>query len=197
MKRIAAVVAAAGESRRMGQSKLRLDLGGVSILQRVIREISKAAFAEIVVVLGSDREALQESLAGMPVRISLNATFERGLGSSLRIGVDAVSADVDGVVIALADRPLVTAAMYEALIEAHLRTSAPIVAARFGGVVAPPIFFARPLFPEIGRDVPGSRSLVERRQSEATFVDLAPEALADVDTPEDYERLRRVVEDDS
>ena len=197
MKRIAAVVAAAGESRRMGESKLRLVLGGESILQRVIREISKVAFAEIIVVLGSDREALQETLAGLPVRIALNTAFERGLGSSLRIGVDAVSADVEGVVVALADRPLVTAAMYKALIEAHVRTGAPIVAARFGGVIAPPIFFARPLFPEIGRDVPGSRSLVERRRSEVTFVDFAPEALADVDTPEDYERLRCVVENDS
>ena len=197
MKRIAALVAAAGESRRMGRPKLRLELGGETILHRVIREISKLTFAEIVVVLGSDREVLQETLSGLPVRVAVNPAFERGLGSSLRTGIDALSADIDACVIALGDRPLVTAQMYEALIAAQQESGVPIVAARFGDVVAPPILFARALFSEIGRETAGGRSLVERRQAETMFVEFPPEALADVDTPEDYERLRRVVENNS
>jgi molybdenum cofactor cytidylyltransferase len=194
MTRVAAVVLAAGASERMGCPKLLLEIGGESLMHRALSEISKVAFAEIVVVLGVDRDAYGSSVANFAVRIVVNESPGQGLGGSLRVGVDALSSDIDAVIFALADRPFVSAEMYEHLIRTHDTTRASIVAGRYGGIVAPPHLIARQLFHEIGTDSSGGRSLIERRSADVHFEEFPAYALADIDTPEDYERLKVLLE---
>jgi molybdenum cofactor cytidylyltransferase len=89
--------------------------------------------------------------------------------------------------------------MILALVDAAASTPAPLVVSRYGDVTAPPLLFRRSLFPELlawtGEGC--GKAVVQRHREEAVFLDWPASALADVDTPEDYEAVvsRRSTED--
>jgi CTP:molybdopterin cytidylyltransferase MocA len=88
--------------------------------------------------------------------------------------------------------PFVTAEMIATLVERYRQTSAPLVISDYGGVNAPPILYDRSLFEELGA-MEGEgcgKQVVRKLRSEAQVVSWPVEALADVDVPEDYERVR-------
>lgn len=65
--RLAAVVLAAGESRRMGQNKMLLPLGQESAVRRAVRQVLEAGFDAVWVVVGRDAERVKAELEGLPV----------------------------------------------------------------------------------------------------------------------------------
>jgi CTP:molybdopterin cytidylyltransferase MocA len=91
----------------------------------------------------------------------------------------------------LGDMPLVTADMLRTLVEIHRRQRAVLVASRYGGVTAPPNLFGASLVAEFATLEDGgcARQVLRRHAHEAVYCDWPPEVLADVDRPEDYERL--------
>jgi molybdenum cofactor cytidylyltransferase len=183
--RVCAVVLAAGSSTRMGRPKLALAVDGEAMLRRVARAALASRCREVVVVLGADAKTYEPLLAGLPVRIVRNPDHREGIASSLRAGVRALAPKADGVVVLLADQPFVTADAIDGLLE---RASGAVVAAsRTEGVVGPPAYFARAVFPELLalRGDRGARAVVEAHAAEAVIVPLAGEAAADVDRPSD------------
>jgi molybdenum cofactor cytidylyltransferase len=94
--------------------------------------------------------------------------------------------------VVLADMPFVTARMIETLVERYRETTAPLVVSDYAGVNAPPIVYDRSLFAELGA-MEGEgcgKQVVKKHRSEAVAVPWPAEALADVDVPEDYERVK-------
>ncbi|MCL6552819.1 MAG: nucleotidyltransferase family protein [Firmicutes bacterium] len=114
----AAVVLAAGASTRMGRPKLALPVRGVPMLRRVVEAAAASRCTEVVVVLGGAHAAVYRPLLdGLPVRVAENPDPAEGMGSSIRAGVAAVSPEASGVVILLADQPLVTATLIDCLVK--------------------------------------------------------------------------------
>ena len=88
---IAAIVLAAGLSRRMGQAKLLLKLGGRAIIRHAVESVSRrAAWTWCVVVTGPDVEPIEAALAGIDVRIAVNPAPEAGQAGSVRAGIAAL-----------------------------------------------------------------------------------------------------------
>lgn len=101
-----AVVLAAGLSRRMGApNKLLLPIAGKPMIRHVVETVLAAGFVEVVVVLGHEARAVAEVLESLPVRSAYNEAFESGQVSSVRVGLAALRAPVDGVMVCLGDQP--------------------------------------------------------------------------------------------
>lgn len=190
-RRVAAVVLAAGASSRMGRNKLLLPYAGQPLVRRAVMAAAGAALDPVLVVLGHEADEVRRALAGAPCVTVLSPDHAQGQRLSLQSGIEAVPADASAALVALADMPLVTSAMMAALREAYLRGAAPLIASRYGSVLAPPTLYDRSLFPEL-LDLTGAgagKPVLLRHLEEATVLTWPEQALADVDRPEDYARL--------
>jgi molybdenum cofactor cytidylyltransferase len=198
MPETAGVVLAAGSSSRMGHNKLLLAVDGQPLVARAVRAAAAAGLAPIVVVLGHQAEEVRAALDGLEYRAVINPDHARGKGTSLQVGIAEVAraTDAAAAVVMLADMPYVSAAMLAAVAGAALRggggaARAPMVISRYGQVNAPPILYDRALFAELGA-LPAQacgKEMVRRHRAEAVFLDWPETALADVDLPEDYQRV--------
>ena len=187
---IAGIVLAAGMSTRMGQNKLLMKLEGETLVRRVVGRVSKAGVDSLVVVLGHDADRVQDALEGIPYTPVFNREYERGVSSSLRAGMHAVSGmSAQAAVVVLADMPFVTAEMITTLIAKYRQGAAPLVVSDYDGVNAPPMLYDRTLFPELAAyEGEGcGKHVVKRHRHEAESASWPLEALTDLDTPADYE----------
>jgi molybdenum cofactor cytidylyltransferase len=109
-KLVSAVVLAAGESRRMGQPKMVLPWGELTVIGHVVHTLASAGLREVVVVSGGHRQGLEDALRGLsisvPLRLVHNPDYVSGeMLSSLKTGIAAMSARVQGILVALGDQP--------------------------------------------------------------------------------------------
>lgn len=186
---VSAVVLAAGASSRMGSQKLLLPLGGEPLVRRTVREVCAAGFDDVLVVVGSHADQVIASLDGLPIRHALNTQYETGMGSSFRTAVEHLG-EAEAAMFALADHPFVTAQDYRRLLQTYRELRPPIVGVRYDEVTAPPHLFARSLFPELAQLTHGARPVLERHRDVMVVLQFPRELLQDLDTPEDYERVR-------
>ncbi|HEX8940310.1 MAG TPA: nucleotidyltransferase family protein [Candidatus Limnocylindrales bacterium] len=192
--RVAAVVLAAGASSRFGGQKLLAPLAGTPVLGHVLSAAANLGLAETILVLGRDAGAVANAVpeAGEPrVRVVRNPEPERGLSSSLRLGLDAVGPAVDAALILLGDQPLVRPAVIAALFEAWEAAGPPLVVPRYAGGGGPnPVLIARGAWP-LAAEVRGDRGLgpvMARRPDLVRQVPVQGDN-PDVDTPADLASL--------
>jgi molybdenum cofactor cytidylyltransferase len=189
---IAAVVLAAGSSRRMGRNKLLLELGGQSVLRTAARAAVDAGLQPVTVVLGHEAERVAAELAGLHCRTVVNPDHLRGVATSLHAGVKSLPAESSALVVVLGDMPFVTAAMIRSLVERYQATGARVVVSRYGDVEAPPTLFDRSVFPEL-LSVGGDRCarvVARRHESEGAVMAWPAGALRDLDVADDYAQAR-------
>lgn len=194
--KIAALVLAAGASRRMGRNKMLLRLEGAALVRRAAGRALGAGLSPVIVVLGYEADRARAEVVDLPVTVVINPDFEGPVTSSLHRALDHLAADVEAAVVVLADMVLVTEPMLSALAARVRVTGAPAVASRYGDVIAPPLAFRRELFGELRQweGVGAGRGVVDRHAARAVFVDWAPGVMDDLDTPEDFRRLQRAVQ---
>jgi molybdenum cofactor cytidylyltransferase len=186
--RVAAVILAAGESRRMGgPNKLAATIGGRPLV-RIAAEAAIAGRVEpVIVVTGHEPAVVEAALAGLPVQTVHNPDYARGLSTSLRAGLGAVPPEADGVIVLLADMPEIDAAVIGRLIAAFDPDSArPVVVPTFAGRRGNPVLWPRRFFAELAavEGDTGGRRLIESHPEAVTEVEIGPAVAVDVDTPE-------------
>jgi len=188
---VAAIVLAAGLSRRMGpRNKLLLpDENGQPMVARVVDAVLASAARPVLVVLGHQAEAVEQALAGRTVRCVHAAGYARGLSASLKAGLAALPESAPGAMICLGDMPLVTAPMLDQLLAAFDPDEGRrIVVPTHAGQRGNPVIWDRSLFPEILASVrgdSGARFVLERHADEIVEVEMADDSvLRDFDTPE-------------
>jgi molybdenum cofactor cytidylyltransferase len=191
-EKIAGLLLAAGSSIRMGVNKLFLDLEGRTVVRRAAQAASGAGLDPLLVVVGHEAERSREEVRGIECQPVFNAQYAEGIASSLKAGIRALPSDVDAAVVILADMPLVTSAMTAALIARYRETHARLVISDYEGVNAPPMLYDRSLFEELlaSDDARCGRQVVQRHLDEAQVLAWPRRALADLDLPEDVERVR-------
>jgi molybdenum cofactor cytidylyltransferase len=116
---VAAVVLAAGMSRRMGTPKQLLRIGGKTILEDTLQNVCGSNIGEIILVLGHGADDIQKTIATENLKVVVNPDYQQGMGTSLRSGLAAVSTDATAALIVLADQPWVTAETLNSLIACH------------------------------------------------------------------------------
>jgi molybdenum cofactor cytidylyltransferase len=151
-----------------------------------------------VVVTGHQREHVEAALQGAKVKTVHNPDYAEGLSTSLRTGLNALPADVDGVVVLLADMPQVDVTLIDRLIAAFdPEKGALAVVPTIEGKRGNPVLWSRRFFPELAAvegDV-GARHLIGRYAEAVVEVPVTGSAaLADVDTPEALNLARRELE---
>jgi molybdenum cofactor cytidylyltransferase len=189
---IAAIVLAAGLARRMGRPKLLLDLQGAPVLRRTVERVLAAGLDETVVVTGPEAAPLRAALAGLPVRWAVNPAPAAGQAGSIVAGVVALGPRVEAAVLALGDQPTVDPAVIRALVAAWREGGASVVAPAYRDGQGPPVLFARAVFPELRALTgdAGARAVVARDRARRRLVPVDGPMPPDLDTEEDYARLR-------
>jgi molybdenum cofactor cytidylyltransferase len=189
---IAGVVLAAGLSRRMGQAKLLMPVGGRAIVRYVVERVLAGGVDSVWVVTGPDVEPIEAALAGIDVQIAVNPVPEEGQAGSVRAGIAALPASVDAALIALGDQPLLAPSIIPALLAARRTSPKLIVAPRYRDGQGNPVLFKREIFPELLRLTgdQGARRIIQKEPARVEWVDLDLPMPPDVDTPDDYEKIR-------
>ncbi len=186
--RVAALVLAAGQSRRMGANKLLVEMAGKPLIAHAVDAAIASSATPVLVVTGHEGERVEAALAGRAVQFVDNPDYAEGMAASLRHGLAALPADVDGVVVCLGDMPAVTAEHIDRLVRAFAPADGrDICISAYQGKRGNPVLIGRAFFGEMARlsgDV-GARHIIAAnagRVSEVTMPDAA--ILLDVDTPE-------------
>ena len=193
---VAAVVLAAGQSRRMGAFKPLLPFGAKTVVGSCVGNLLDAGVSEIVVVVGRRADEVRAALSHLPLRFALNAEASSGMGASIALGVGALSDGARAVLVMPADHPAVAPAVVEALIEAHAGGGAPIVLPEWRGRGGHPALVSLEFRDELLHlDARGGlRALLAARAGVVRRVPVeCPFIARDVDTWDDYAALHREV----
>ena len=191
---IAAVVLAAGLSRRMGAPKLVLPWGQSTVIRHVVNVLSESGVAEILVVTGGAHAQVVAALAGAPASLAFNAAYETGeMLSSVQVGLRALPGSVSAVLVCLGDQPQIQTEVVKAIIADFLALGLPLVVPSFHRRRGHPWLVARSLWPDIlDLTSPATlRTFLNARSSQIHYLGVdAPSILVDIDTPEDYAQQR-------
>jgi len=199
---ISALVLAAGKSERMGSPKALLPISGRTFLENILDAISRTSIEETVVVVGHHRKEIDAAVkltsaerkrdSAQPQKLVFNADYEKGMITSFQTGIRSLSWDTSGAFLFLVDHPLVEPATIELMI-ANLAPNR-IVLPTFEGRRGHPVLFSSEVLQEI-LALPSSEgaNIVVRKDPDRIFeVPVnTPGILVDVDTPEQFERLRK------
>ncbi|HTI03252.1 MAG TPA: nucleotidyltransferase family protein [Acidisoma sp.] len=180
---IAALLLAAGSSRRMGAAN-KLLLPGPDGRAMVLHSLDRllAVFPSVTIVLGHEAEAVRAALGARPVRILEATDHGDGLSASLRAGIAGLPVGATGVLIALGDMPCVSPETLRALLAAH--RPAGVTAPSFGGQMGNPILWDRHYFPAMRR-LTGDRGAKSLVPPDVHIIEVPDEGiLMDVDTQE-------------
>ncbi|WP_336209098.1 nucleotidyltransferase family protein [Nonomuraea sp. LPB2021202275-12-8] len=179
--RVAGLLLAAGQGARLGRPKALLEHQGERLVDRGVRLLEEGGCHPVVVVLGAATVQVRRAVT---VR---NPDWPDGMGSSLRIGLAALPAEAEAVVVALVDQPFVRPEAVRALIA----SGAEVAVATYGGRRRNPVLIGRRHFAEVAamaRGDVGARPFLAAHPELVTDVP-CPGDPADIDTPEDLKLL--------
>ena len=192
---VAAIVLAAGASRRLGQPKQLLTLDGETLLARSLRLANEAGAAPVLVVLGANSELIGSAIPVGSATLVMNENWQQGIASSIHAGLkalDPAASDVRGVLILACDQPRLSAEHLCELIQSFAgQCETSIVASTYAGVHGIPAVFPREALPHLlalSGDK-GARALL--MQPPCPLIALAFEGgEVDIDRPDDLEQLQ-------
>jgi molybdenum cofactor cytidylyltransferase len=192
---IAGVILAAGGSSRFGTTKQLLDWKGKPLVNHAAETALAGGLSPVLVVTGADHSKVTQSLENLPVECVFNPNWEQGQSSSVRTGIEALPPNMGAVIFLLVDQPFIPPRLIQRLIKAHAIKRSPIIHPQVNDERANPVLFDREVFQELSslegdtggrvlfntfpsRGVPWENDLIQK----------------DIDTPEDFERLRSIGE---
>lgn len=185
MKRVSAIVLAAGASRRLGAPKQLARLEGEPLVRRAARAALASRCERTVVVIGCQAQQVRAALAGLDVTLAECPDWEQGIAASIRAGVSALDMRADGALLLLGDQPRVDAALLDALLDVFEADGIERAACAYAGSLGVPAVFGRRYFGALQalRGDRGARALLEPAGPDlARIASDAP--LADLDTAE-------------
>jgi molybdenum cofactor cytidylyltransferase len=188
MRKVGALILAAGGSTRLGEPKQFLRFEGETLLRRVVKAAHEAGCELIVVVAGDSADRVSEELHDLSVHVVQNAAWRCGIGASIKAGLAHLRYAVSGIVILACDQPFVSGEIIRSLCgQDH-----PIVASGYAETVGIPALFDSRYFDGLASlpDDAGAKSLIETHAADVAVVPF-PEGAIDIDTRADYEALSR------
>ena len=196
--RLFAVIPAAGHSRRMGQPKLLLPLGGTTVIERVLTVLDHPAIAARCVVVRAGDAPLTEAVRRAGGLVRHPPVDPPDMRASVSFALETIQRDFspreeDGWLLVPADHPVLDRILIETLIATWERDRPLILVPRVGDRRGHPTLFRWSLAREVAR-IPsdlGLNWLLSQHDRDVRELPVEGEAaLTDLDTPEDYERLR-------
>lgn len=196
MEPAAAILLAAGESRRMGSLKALLPWQGSTLLAHQISSLRQAGADPVVVVLGHQAGRLKPEVEGKEgVLWQVNPDYWQGKTTSIKVGLNALGPEQPSAILILnVDQPR-SAATIRHLLQQHRDGCQSITIPRFRGKGGHPIVVDSALLEElkgINEETLGVKAVVRRHQEATLLVEMdTPEVLWDLNTPEEYQAAIR------
>lgn len=190
--RVVAIVLAAGISSRMGKPKLLLPYGDHTIIEETVDQVLEAGYDDTVVVVGSDREEIQELLVTRPVRIAFNLNYRAGMAGSIKAGVSFIDGGASAFAVVLGDQPQIKAKTHQLVLANFRKQKKGICAPLCDGQIGHPVVFSMEYKSKMYalQGDSGARHLIEAHRDDLAELSLkAPEILPSVNTQKDYDQL--------
>ncbi len=193
MKDVGLIILAAGKASRMGKPKQLLTYQGSSLISHAVKVGLNSICKPVVVVLGAYKEQIKPQIEKLPVQIVENPYWKTGMSSSIRAGIAAIKeskSNLDAIIIALADQPLIDAEVFNQLIQSYQQTGNIIIASAYDDIVGVPALFSNIIFSELINleGDKGAKALMRKYRDEVLTIEI-PEAAIDIDTRDDYDKL--------
>lgn len=197
---IAAIVLAAGASRRMGEPKALLPWGGTTLLAWEIAELMRSRVDDIVVVTGADAEEVRRTLGEAARYTVFNQRWPQGRATSLAKGARTLGeggrAVPEAVLIMNVDQPT-RADIVDRLIDALNRGGAEAVQPSYEGKAGHPVVVRGSLLPDLAaasEATLGLRGVLEAHPPLLVEMDDEPVVRLDLDTPDTLDEARRLLD---
>lgn len=185
MTEVAAIILAAGASRRLGRPKQLEEINSETLLARSIRTAQEAGCSPVIVVLGAAAEQILRTVDLAHCTVAVNMRWPEGMGGSLAVGVHTLQGLpelIQGAVLLTCDMPFITASHLRALAATGMLTGS-----QYGNAIGVPAYIPSRFLAQLasaGGDS-GARSLLQQAQA----VPL-PCGDLDIDTEQDLQRAR-------
>jgi len=186
---IAGILLAAGLSSRFGRQKLLEPWRDEPLLTRAARSFIDAGLTPVIAVVSSDPR-LAQALAGLPLSVVTNPRPERGINSSIGIGVGALPRTTPAALIGVADQPHLTTGAIAQLVNAFVPGK--IVVPRYGDHRGNPVIFDRRFFSELKRLSEADRGgqvVVTAHREAIIEIELPASMGKDIDRPDDWPQV--------
>jgi len=196
MKQIAIILLAAGNAKRMGQSKQLLPWGDSTLLGSVIENILSADANEIFVVLGAYRNEIKEKIDLSKTTTIINENWQQGLGSSIALATTEIEKKyphINAVLFVLADQPFISSIHLNAMINLHEKDKEAIIITRKEEYEGVPVLFPRKYFSKLMvlSNDEGAKQIIDKNRDEVIEV-ISQCDINDIDTVESYVELLKI-----
>ncbi|MGB4398780.1 MAG: nucleotidyltransferase family protein [Daejeonella sp.] len=189
------IILAAGDSSRLGSPKQLLPFSGKALLQRAIDNAKKCEPDQVIVVLGSRKQLIENEINQDGAIIVENQDWKSGIASSIRTGINElknISVNTDAAILMACDQPFADENILQALIQEHTRSGNAIVGSSYDNTKGIPALFHKNLFSDLLalEGDSGAKKLFEKYKGLASFVSFQKGGI-DIDTSEDYKNLTK------
>ncbi|HEX2970541.1 MAG TPA: nucleotidyltransferase family protein [Bacteroidales bacterium] len=188
---IAAIILAAGESKRMGRPKMLLPFRGRTIIETVVKNIKDSGIENILAVTGAEREITANLLNQNSVNFCINNNYREGMLSSVICGIRNISGDPEAIFIFPGDQPLISPVTIKSMISNYRTSEFGIFIPVFKGRRGHPLLIDRHYMMEVEKlnTEEGLRALAIMHPDDVSEVETNdPGILKDFDTYDDYLR---------
>ncbi len=187
---LGAILLAAGASTRMGCVKLLLPWKNSTLLEHSIEQLKESEIDFFVVVLGANQDIIREKVNFDGIDVVVNSQWQKGMATSIASGVRFLlkkRPEIQSILVALADQPLLDYKYYNNLIDNILISKNKIVASSYSNELGVPAIFDRDYFDDLLNleGSQGARALLRGSSVKVTPVN-AGELALDLDTREAY-----------
>ncbi len=178
----------------MGRPKQLLVLNDRPVIRHCLDNIAASGIEDIVVVLGANGNDVARAVGSAPVKIAWNDGPESEMAESVRTGLRRINGSSTGVLVCLCDHPLVSPDTIRLLVLAHGEHPDSVIIPLYKGKKGHPTLFPAVLVREVFSNLT-LRDVIGRHAPQVHTLEVQDEGVAlDMDTPEDYERVRSRLE---
>ena len=194
MVKVAAIVLAAGASRRMKQAKMTLVYKGSTVLGTVLTTLHSAGVDPLIVVIGGAKDVVEKALSDLPFEVirAYNPEYRHTeMLDSLQIGMQRLPENADAFLIVLGDQPQIQGEVVQAILQEYTKTGNSLIIPSYRMRRGHPWLVGKVHWAGL-RDLHSGqtmRDFIQQYQDQIHYLVVdTPSILEDMDTPEDYQR---------